>query len=60
MNGNFIQIQDGKVIIDQMQLMTYGALVILAILVIIAVIIALKRRNRDFIKTMPTNLKDGE
>ena len=52
--------QDGKVLIDQTQLMMYGLVALIVIVLIIVVTVAMKRRKKDFIKTVPTNLKEDE
>ena len=59
MQNTFYQVKDGSIIIDQAQLTTYA--IAAAVLVVLAVIItiAVKSRKRNFIKTVPTNLKRG-
>ena len=59
MQNTFYQVKDGAIIIDQAQLTTYA--IAAAVLVVLAVIItiAIKGRKKNFIKTVPTNLKRG-
>jgi hypothetical protein len=57
MQNTFLQMQDGKVIIDQAQLTTYAVAAAAVILLVVIITIAIKGRNKPFIKTVPTNLK---
>lgn len=58
--NNFIQIQGDKVIIDKNSLVTLAVVVVLVIVVVAIVTIAAKSRKKNFIKTIPTNLKEEE
>lgn len=60
MQNSFIQIQGDKVIIDKNSLVVLAVAVALIIIVIIIVTIAAKSRKKNFIKTIPTNLKEEE
>ncbi|RYF29141.1 MAG: hypothetical protein EOO17_02630 [Chloroflexi bacterium] len=60
MQNNFIQIQGDKVIIDKNSLVTLAVVVVLVIVVVAIVTIAAKSRKKNFIKTIPTNLKEEE
>lgn len=60
MLNNFIQVQGDKVILDKNSLVTLAVIVALIIVVIIIVTIVAKTRKKNFIKTIPTNLKEEE
>jgi hypothetical protein len=56
--NTFIQSRGDQLIIDKGQLTTYVAIALIVLIFIALVVIALKRRSKNFIKTVPTNLKD--
>jgi hypothetical protein len=56
--NNFLRIQGNDVIVDKNQLIMYGAAAIAVMLLVAIVLIASKTRKKNFIKTIPTNLKD--
>jgi hypothetical protein len=58
--NNFIQIQGDNVVINKNDLVMLLVAAILVIVVIVVVTIALKSRKKNFIKTVPTNLKEEE
>ena len=60
MKNNFIQVQDNSIIFDKNQLIMYAGIVLAVGVVVLLVLFALKSRKRNFIKTIPTNLKSGE
>ena len=60
MKNNFIQVQDNSIIFDKNQLIMYAGIVLAVIVVVLLGLFALKSRKRNFIKTIPTNLKSGE
>jgi hypothetical protein len=60
MQNSFIQTQGDKLVIDQGQLTTYAIAAAAVIVVVILIVVAMKRRKKGFIKTVPTNLKEGE
>ena len=57
MKNNFIQVQDNSIIFDKNQLIMYAGIALALIVVVLLVLFALKSRKRNFIKTIPTNLK---
>lgn len=60
MLNNFIQVQGDKVIFDKSSLVTIAVVAALVVIVIIGIAIAAKTRKKNFIKTIPTNLKEEE
>ena len=60
MKNNFIQIQDNSIIFDKNQLIMYAGIALAVVIVVLLILVALKSRKRNFIKTIPTNLKNGE
>lgn len=60
MLNNFIQVQGDKVIFDKNSLVTIAVVAALIVIVIIGIAIAAKTRKKNFIKTIPTNLKEEE
>ena len=60
MLNNFIQVQGDKVIFDKNSLVTIAVVAALIVIVIIGIAIAMKTRKKNFIKTIPTNLKEEE
>lgn len=58
MQNSFIQIQGDQIIIDKNDLMTLAVIATVVIVAVIIVTIALKKRKKNFIKTLPTNLKE--
>ena len=58
--NDFLRIQDGQIIVDQAQLTTYAIAAAVVILLVVIITIAIKGRNKPFIKTIPTNLKRGK
>lgn len=60
MLNNFIQVQGDKVIFDKNSLVTIAIVAALIVIVIIGTAIAAKTRKKNFIKTIPTNLKEEE
>lgn len=60
MLNSFIQVQGDKIIINKNDLVMLAVAAVLVIVVIIIVTIALKSRKKNFIKTIPTNLKEEE
>lgn len=60
MLNNFIQVQGDKVIFDKNSLVTIAVVAALVVIVIIGIAIAAKTRKKNFIKTIPTNLKEEE
>ena len=60
MKNNFIQIQDNSIIFDKNQLIMYAGMALAVVVVVLLILFAVKSRKRNFIKTIPTNLKNGE
>ena len=60
MKNNFIQIQDNSIIFDKNQLVMYAGIALAVVVVVLLILFAVKSRKRNFIKTIPTNLKSGE
>ena len=60
MKNNFIQVQDNSIIFDKNQLIMYAGMALAVVVVVLLILFAVKSRKRNFIKTIPTNLKDGE
>ena len=60
MQDPLIRTAEDQIIIDQSQLTMYAILAAIVVVLLILIVVALKRRKKDFIKTVPTNLKDGE
>ena len=58
MQNNFIQMNGDQIIIDKNDLITLAIAAVAIIVVAIVVTIVLKNRKKDFIKTLPTNLKE--
>ncbi len=58
MNTAFMQIQDDKIIFDKNQLIMYAAIAATVVVIILVITIAAKTRRKNFIKTVPTKLKD--
>jgi len=56
--NNFLVVNGNQVIIDKNQLITYAAAVAGVIIVVAIITISAKMRKKNFIKTIPTNLKD--
>lgn len=57
MQNALFKIQDGYIMIDQAQATTYGIAAVAAVILVVLVTIAIKSRRKDFIRTIPTNLK---
>lgn len=53
-----MQIQDDKIIFDKNQLIMYAAIAAAVVVIILVITIAAKTRRKNFIKTVPTKLKD--
>ncbi len=53
-----MQIQDDKIIFDKNQLIMYAAIAATVVVIILVITIAAKTRRKNFIKTVPTKLKD--
>ena len=60
MKNNFIQIQDNSIIFDKNQLVMSAGIALAVVVVVLLILFAVKSRKRNFIKTIPTNLKSGE
>lgn len=60
MQNTFVQVRDDQIIFDKSDLIMYAVLAAVLIVIIVVVIVALKRRKKDFIKTLPTNLKEDK
>lgn len=60
MNNTFVQVQDNSIIFDKNQLIMYAAGALATVVIIALILFAVKSRKRNFIKTIPTNLKSGE
>lgn len=60
MTASLVQTQGNNIVIDKGQLVMYAIAAAVVVVLIIVVIIAIKSRKKNFIKTVPTNLKDGE
>jgi hypothetical protein len=58
MNNAFMQIQDDKIIFDKNQLIMYAVIAAAVLILVVIITIAAKARRKNFIKTVPTNLKD--
>ena len=58
MQNNFIQVKGDQVIIDINDLMTLALVAAVVIVALIVVTVVLKKRKKNFIKTLPTNLKE--
>ena len=58
MDNTFLQVQGDKIIIDKAQLTMYAAAAAAVIVIVLIALIANKARQKNFIKTIPTNLKD--
>ena len=58
MQNNFIQITDSQVIFNKNDLLLYAGILVAVVVVILLIVIAIKSRKKNFIKTIPTNLKD--
>lgn len=58
MQNNFIQMNGDQIIIDKNDLIALAIAAVAIIVVAIVVTIVFKNRKKDFIKTLPTNLKE--
>ena len=56
--NHFLVVNGNQVIIDKNQLITYAAAAAGVIIVVAIITISAKMRKKNFIKTIPTNLKD--
>lgn len=58
MQNSFMQITNDQVIFDKSDLLLYASILVAVIVIIVLILVAIKSRKKDFIKTIPTNLKD--
>lgn len=58
--NSLIQMQGDNIVINANYLILIGAIAIVAVILLVVAAIFFKRRNRGFVKTMPTNVKDVE
>jgi len=58
--NTFFQVQNNQIIIDQAQLTMYAIAAGVVILLLVIVALAAKFRKKNFIKTIPTQLKKGK
>jgi hypothetical protein len=58
MQNTFIQVQGDQIIVDKNQLIMYSIAAAIVVVLLIVITIAVKSRKKNFIRTIPTNLKD--
>lgn len=57
MKNTFLEVQSDKIIIDKNQLIMYAIAAAVAVVLFFVIFVGIKSRKKDFIKTIPTNLK---
>lgn len=60
MQNPLIETRGNDIIIDKNTLIMYAVAALVVLVLLVIVIVMFKRRKKNFIKTMPTNLKSED
>lgn len=55
---NLVKVQGNEIILQRDQFAMLATLIVAVLIVLVVIYVAFKRRQKNFIKTVPTNLKD--